>query len=508
MSKPEKILSLSAIDLVRGGWDFIPPELAARTSSAEWARLASMGYRRLPAIAGGATPSGRLGHWGFGKEVTFGSPVAVTRYAQFIQDQLFDKIEEIIPANIVGVWDEGPSFAGLYEHMGRLRSNVYADFPGLLFTSGIGADSLQTAAAAPTGTPSTSGGTLATGAYFVRVAPIFGPAAGIVTAAGTFVGVLGALGTESTSQSVTGPTGSIAVTIPAVSGAAGYAVFYTTVGGGAGNETLMIVTTTTSATITSTTVSGGVVSASPPANASRNVHIFNPRQADWGTNSVVQPLTFENFRDSGQAYQYTGVGVEKWRMMIGVGKGRGTDMVLTAEWDAVTKGVARISPTTTTFDSMNPFLWSGCAISLGGSPYKVMVDLQVECDNGIEGMAFLDGTNQIQQLVPRAGRILNVTGTALLDDTQFTNFFSSYTMQDLNVIFTGPAIAGTGGGTFQFGIDMPKFLYKAYDVGITSLGVITVKFVAKAKYDFGNATQPAPGSPYQVQLVNDVATAF
>jgi hypothetical protein len=69
------------------------------------------------------------------------------------------------------------------------------------------------APSAPTGTPSTSGGTLQTGSYFAKIIAI-GPN-----------GSQSALGTASASVSVTGPTGSIAWAWTAVPGAASYEIW-------------------------------------------------------------------------------------------------------------------------------------------------------------------------------------------------------------------------------------------------------------------------------------------
>lgn len=78
----------------------------------------------------------------------------------------------------------------------------------------------------PTGTPSASGGTLATGTYFARIQPVdqYGgvPNAGLATS----------LSTETASVSVTGPNGSITWNWNAVAGAVKYRIFVAPVAGG------------------------------------------------------------------------------------------------------------------------------------------------------------------------------------------------------------------------------------------------------------------------------------
>src|SRR5207302_7923500 len=230
----------------------------------------------------------------------------------FQNESITTKVEEVIPPQIIGFFDEGPSYPGLVEHAGKVKFNVYPDFVGGMLTS-YGPDVV---ANAPTATyaPSASGGTLATGSYFVKVAAIYGDRGGVVASPASYIGVLGPTSVESASQSVTGPTGSIVVTITAPTQGpvpAGYVVWYTAAGGGAGSESLYVLTTTTSATIITTTPGAAVIASTTIGPATINLHTFSPRQTSWGANSVVQPYTFEVHRDMTNAFQYAGTVIEK-----------------------------------------------------------------------------------------------------------------------------------------------------------------------------------------------------
>ena len=93
----------------------------------------------------------------------------------------------------------------------------------IFMNSGQGQLSYAAAPGAPTGTPSSSGGTMTTGAtYVAKIVAVMSD--------GTF----SAVGTESATVSVTGPTGSISWAFTAVSGATSHR-FY--VGAAAGAET-------------------------------------------------------------------------------------------------------------------------------------------------------------------------------------------------------------------------------------------------------------------------------
>ena len=73
---------------------------------------------------------------------------------------------------------------------------------------------------APSGTPATTGGTMLTGSYFAKIVAVDSS------------GALSVVGTESSSVSVTGPTGSIAWSWTAVTGASSYRIYVGTASNG------------------------------------------------------------------------------------------------------------------------------------------------------------------------------------------------------------------------------------------------------------------------------------
>lgn len=100
-------------------------------------------------------------------------------------------------------------------------ARIYINHGSLNQSSAIGAVS-----GTPTGTPSASGGTLATGSYFARIQPL-DQWGGVPNA-----GQLSSLSTETAAVSVTGPTGSITWNWTAVTGATKYRIFVAGATGG------------------------------------------------------------------------------------------------------------------------------------------------------------------------------------------------------------------------------------------------------------------------------------
>ena len=83
-------------------------------------------------------PQGRKGHIGAAKEAVFGTPVAATDYHRFRSESVITAIEEVTPPNILGVFDEGPTYQGLKTHAGDIEMDAHPNVPGLYLLSGIG----------------------------------------------------------------------------------------------------------------------------------------------------------------------------------------------------------------------------------------------------------------------------------------------------------------------------------------------------------------------------------
>lgn len=141
------------------------------------------------------------------------------------------------------------------------RHRAKKDFLLSAFDDGVSPLFRMGAPTVTSATPSASGGSLADGAYKIKVTAF--DRAGNETPAATELTATVSGGSGS---------GSIAVLIPANRGAVKYRVYYTTVGGAADSEsrykesgaTAGITTGNVTVTLTTTTVSGSVVAGTPP----------------------------------------------------------------------------------------------------------------------------------------------------------------------------------------------------------------------------------------------------
>lgn len=124
------------------------------------------------------------------------SPATMPHYVALVHPLVAQDMRK--DTTIVNAWS--------YSDVNRLYNNELGPFGGVRFVESNMVPYF-TGAAAITGTPSTSGGSLATGSYFIQV-----------TASPALTSVEQTIYQVSGSLSVTGPTGSISVTLPTLPG--------------------------------------------------------------------------------------------------------------------------------------------------------------------------------------------------------------------------------------------------------------------------------------------------
>ncbi|MFA6005802.1 MAG: hypothetical protein WC775_04950 [Patescibacteria group bacterium] len=153
-------------------------------------------------------------------------------------------------------------------------------------------------AGAPAGTPSASGGSMATGTYYYVV---------------TVVGADGETqqSAQSAAKAVTGPTGSVALSWTNVTGAAYYKVYRTTTSGSYGATSLIATGTcafvkATSCTDTAASTSTGA----PPAAANENANMF--AVDNLGNATTTGTLTIAGKSQTGGTAQILGFDQKNW----------------------------------------------------------------------------------------------------------------------------------------------------------------------------------------------------
>jgi hypothetical protein len=318
---------------------------------------------------------GRKGHIGVGKETTFGTPVAAARYHRFRSEGIVTAIEEVTPPNILGVFDEGPTYQGLRTHSGPIEFDAHPVILGDYLLSGAGP-------------------------------------------------------------------------------------------------------------VTTTNLEVGV----------RWQHDFAPRQTEFSADCIPQPLTLEVHRDlpGSNAFRFAGVGVNSMQFQFGVG-----NKILGASVGAIARSVAMIAPTTPVYEATRAFQWREAVITLPDPTVESDIqDLTINIENGYEGKAYIDGTQDIRRIRSAGSRVVTCSGVALVKTAENTAFIGG-SERYLKIVFTGAAL---GAGNFRLEFWFPRFRYTAYPIGIGGPDEVMVSFAGKAKYDPAVAD-----TPFKIRLVNGLS---
>lgn len=205
-------------------------------------------------------------------------------------------------------------------------------------------------------------------------------------------------------------------------------------------------------------------------------HNFVPLSGDWSDEvSALPPMTVEIYRDTGSAYQYYDMLLDKLQFDIS----QGTLYKMTASFiGAQFQWMAKTSPS---YYAGSYFAWDTVSVSLAASAIDEASQLTVTCNNNLEAKAYLDLKNYPSRILRKDYRTVEIAGTMLLvGDTESRNY-KNRTQQRLVITATHPTTIMNGHNMIE--IDIPKMLYTGFPANIGGPGLIEVGFEGRGKYD-------------------------
>ena len=386
------------------------------------------------------TSSGRQAHVGISKQTAWGTPVAAAAYLRFRSESLTTSIEEITPPNILGVPDEGQTYQGFQGHAGDIVFDAHPDVLGYFLLSGLG--------------PVTSTGQQDSTAIQINV----------VATAKTYTRVSGSFVTDGFQAGMT-------VT------ASGFT--------NGGNNGTKVIQTVAALVITMTSATGLVDETGGGDErllGGRFEHVFTKRTSDFSAESYAQPMTFEIHRDLGTAFQFSDAVVNRLTLNFGVG-----EKVTRVTAGIIAKTVARITATSPTFEATQAFRYNQAAITLPDpTAYDTLRDLEISIDNGLQPIELMNQTTEAARILAEGSRIVTVGGSMITSSDEW-DVFRLGTERALKAVLTGATL---GTGTYKLTLEVPKFRYVAYDLGVGGPGLQFVGFRSKGKYDGSTAASP------------------
>jgi hypothetical protein len=389
-------------------------------------------------------PTGRNAHLRVSKQTAFGTPAATGPYFRFRSEDLFTDIEEVTPPNILGVPFRGPTYQGLFTSEGPVALDAHPEILGFFLLSGLG--------------PGTSVPLADTGPITIDV----------VASAGTFTRAAGSFVTD------------------------GFAVGDAIITSGfanAGNNTTKVIQSVTATVITVTDPSGLVDETGggdERIRSARSTHTFVPRLTQFAPECWLQPLTFENHKDLGDAFQFVDSVVNQLQLEFGATDAK----VMGIQAGIMARTMGEITPTSPSgFEATRAFLWHEAAVTLPDpTAFLIMQRLTFVVNNNQVGLPFLDGTKTYARI--RGGdepTIVTVSGRMLANSNETAQYFAG-AERYLKVVWTGPAL---GPSNYRFELHFPRFRYQRHRVSVGGPAELFVDFEAEAKYDPATADTPA-----------------
>lgn len=212
-------------------------------------------------------------------------------------------------------------------------------------------------------------------------------------------------------------------------------------------------------------------------------HEFTKRVSDFSTESFAQPLTLEIHRDLGQAFQYADAVVNRLALSFGTAQQK----VCRVTASVLARNVGRITATSPSFEATQAFRYHQAAITLPDpTAFNTLRELEVTIDNGLRPIELLDGTRLAARLLAEEARVVTVAGAMIMSSAEWDELRNA-SERALKVVFTGPTL---GTGTYKMTIEVPRFRYSAYDLGVASHGLQFVRFTGKGRYDSAVAASP------------------
>lgn len=456
---------------------------------------------------GGTT--GKLGHFGIAKEVTFGTPVGATAHLPFNSETLDSPIEELIEASIKARHDEGNSYEGLNTVAGDSVHEVHPAGLGYLLRSALRS-------------PETTANPAA-GSY----THVFKPPAGRA--------ILSDTAQASTSGSV--------IYLTSVTTDDMYNGCWCHIKTGTAAGQWVIITDSVASTNTISVVT------SPACVATDTLEIM------VGPEHCAQPpYTLEIHRDltgTTPAFQYTSCVVNTLNFTIGAAN---KIMTATASW--LGKSCANLANTSPNLPTTDPFMWDDCVLGIGKksgatasgagttttlvdtgtwtasaeignivittggtganqcrriisnttdaltvsawhtapdatTTYEIfygnflLPDLTFGWTSNLVGTPTNNYTNTIYKIEQSDKRIGTATPTFIPEQTtDFSTYFRGWTTREWVLYFHGGLItAGVPNHYYDFFLHFPRVRFTAYPINIGGPGPIRVGATCKLKYD-------------------------
>lgn len=216
------------------------------------------------------------------------------------------------------------------------------------------------------------------------------------------------------------------------------------------------------------------------------LHTFNPATVAWSPECSLPPYAFQ--LDTGEpsvnsAYLYQDGFINTMDLSLAAaGYARTRFGVMGKSNTLLTKAPgAAINPT-----GAVPLNWSAASLHLGGTAVQRFANLRFAYDNKIAAQDRIAGSMNHTFFFRDGFQAVRISGTIDVAQADWLDFYNA-TEKRLVMSILGVTSISSGVNEY-FMVDVPRFKYTSYPVGVSGPGIVTVNFEGRAQYHSGSGT--------------------
>lgn len=198
---------------------------------------------------------------------------------------------------------------------------------------------------------------------------------------------------------------------------------------------------------------------------------FSTVKSEFADGVPSQPYTLEVHRDVTSSHRYSGAIGNR----LGLSVVPNQDLRATVGWIAKSPSLIARSAPTFPGSPRDPFAWDTTSIALDGSATARWESFNMTVNNNLTGILALNASTEIARMRRGGPQEIRIGGVLDFIDVAEYEDFRQQTERQLRVNFFRA-------NSFNLLIDLPRFVYTTFPVGIPGRDRLTIGFDGMAKY--------------------------
>lgn len=222
-------------------------------------------------------------------------------------------------------------------------------------------------------------------------------------------------------------------------------------------------------------VTGSVVTSTSGASSGTIfTHEFIPVNTDFDEKTALPPYTFEVYRGTQEAFEFTDV------IMPTLGIEIAPSALVKGTVGLMSRTTSLMTKNTPAFQTDQPFIWDQASLSLGGSAFEISENVTISFDNQVEGITLLNGTKRNAKFKRTNYQLIRLSGSVDLENLDEFDVFKAQTERPFVLTLEDTSVAS---GTMNLEISIPIFRYRTFPIAMGGPGRISVGFESTGIYD-------------------------